>query len=269
MAIPCNLIADADSVLYNRRVKINPLSGEVLEDMCCSRPVFNPTGAVLRGKASRFSSDENLDCGKLCGEDEPEGADEQAQGASDAQRRAARRARKQLFELCACNDLNLFFTLTLDKEKIDRYDYKTVVRRFGQWADNRVRRKGLRYVAVPELHRDGAVHFHGLCNAASCRLVDSGKTDKKSGQKVYNLADWNLGFTTAIYVYGARDAAAHYVAKYVTKQQCGGTIGGRYYLHGGDLQRARCTYYHEDYEAFEGKEIECGEAAAMRIKYAL
>lgn len=267
MAIPCNLIADADSVLYNRRVKINPLSGEVLEDMCCSRPIFNPTGAVLR--RTSFSSDEKLDCGKPCGETgENEGEDE-AQGASDAQRRAARRARKQLFELCACNDFDLFFTLTLNKEVIDRYDYKTVVRRFGQWADNRVRRKGLRYVAVPELHKDGAVHFHGLCNASACSLVDSGETDKKSGQKVYNLADWNLGFTTAIYVYGARDAAAHYVAKYVTKQAQGGTIGGRYYLHGGDLQRARCKYYHEDFDAFEGKEVECGEAAAMRIKYAL
>lgn len=258
---------DADSALYNRRVKINPLSGDVLEDMCCSRPIFNPTGAVLR--KSSFSSDEKLDCGKPCGETgENEGEDE-AQGASDAQRRAARRARKQLFELCACNELDLFFTLTLDKEKIDRYDYKTIVRKFGQWADNRVRRKGLRYVAVPELHKDGAIHFHGLCNSASCRLVDSGKTDKNSGQTVYNIADWRFGFTTAIYVYGARDAAAHYVAKYVTKQAQGGTIGGRYYLHGGDLQRARCKYFHEDYDAYEGKEIECGEAAAMRIKYAL
>lgn len=265
MAIPCNLIADADSVLYNRRVKVNPLTGEVLEDMCCSRPIFNPTGAVLR--KSSFSPDEKLDGGKPCGET-GENEDEQTQGASDAQRRAARRARKQLYELCACNDFDLFFTLTLSKEVIDRYDYKAIVRKFGQWADNRVRRKGLRYVAVPELHKDGAVHFHGLCNASAVRLVDSGKTDKNSGQKVYNLSDWNLGFTTGIFLYGARDAAAHYVAKYVTKQAGGGTIGGRYYLHGGDLQRARCKYYHENYDAFEGKEVECGEGAAMRVKYA-
>lgn len=265
MAIPCNLIMDADAALYNRRVKVNPLTGEVLEDMCCSRPIFNPSGAVLRGKSS-FSPDEKLDGGKLC---EETVENEPTQGASDAQRRAARRARKQLFEVCACNNLDIFFTLTLDKERINRYDYKTIVRRFGQWADNRVRRRGLRYVAVPELHKDGAVHFHGLCNSEACRLVDSGRTDKKSGQKIYHLSDWNFGFTTAIYIYGAPGAAAQYVAKYVTKQASGGTIGGRYYLHGGDLQRARCTYYHEDYDAYEGKEIECGEDAAMRIKYAI
>lgn len=265
MAIPCNLIADADAVLYNRRVKTNPTTGEVIEDMCCSRPIFNPTGAVLR-RPSSFSSGEKLDGGKPCEEtveNEPE------PGASDAQRRAARRARKQLFELCACNDLDIFFTLTLNKELIDRYDYKTIVRRFGQWADNRVRRKGLRYVAVPELHKDGALHFHGLCNSSACCLVDSGRTDKKSGQKIFNLSDWSLGFTSAIYIYGAPGAAAQYVAKYVTKQASGGTIGGRYYLHGGDLQRARCMYFHEDFESFEGKEIECGEGAVMRIKYAI
>lgn len=264
MPIPCNLIMDADAALYNRRVKTNPMTGEVIEDMCCSRPIFNPTGAVLRGPTS-FSPDEKLDGGKPC---EKPVENEPAQGASDAQRRAARRARKQIFELCACNDLDLFFTLTLDKELIDRYDYKGIVRKFGQWADNRVRRKGLRYVAVPELHKDGAVHFHGLCNAAAVRLVDSGRTDKKSGQKIFNLSDWTLGFTTAIYIYGAPGAAAQYVAKYVTKQAQGGTIGGRYYLHGGDLQHARCTYYHEDFDAFEGKEIECGEGAVMRVKYA-
>ena len=265
MAIPCNLIADADAILYNRRVKTNPLTGEVIEDMCCSRPVFNPTGAVLR-KPSSFSPNEKLDCGKLC---EETVENEPAQGASDAQRRAARRARKQLYELCACTDFDFFFTLTLNKEVIDRYDYKAIVRKFGQWADNHVRRHGLRYVAVPELHRDGAIHFHGLCNSEALRLVDSGKTDKNSGQKVYNLPGWRLGFTTGIFLYGARDAAAHYVAKYVTKQASGGTIGGRYYLHGGDVQRARCTYYHEDYDAFEGKEVECGEGAAMRVKYAV
>ena len=49
---------------------------------------------------------------------------------------ALHRARKQVFELCACNELDLFFTLTLNKELIDRYDYKAAVRKFGQWADN-------------------------------------------------------------------------------------------------------------------------------------
>lgn len=242
-----NLIADAEDVLYNRRVKINPLNGEVLEDCCCSKPIFNPTGAVLRGDVCKSERDDG------------DGGD----GSSRV--RGAARARKEVFELCACNVFDLFFTLTLSPEKVDRYDYKEAVKKLGQWLDNRVRRKGLRYVAVPELHRDGAVHFHGLCNAESMRLVDSGHSDK--GHPIYNVSDWPLGFTTAMRLYGEPLRAARYIAKYVTKSADGGTIGGRYYFHGGALDKARCLYYHEDYGIFDGKEILLPDAP-ISFKYA-
>lgn len=223
----------------NRRIKINPLTGDVLEDIVFNRDVFNPEGLVkMDAEQAQYSVTKSK-------RREPD---------EDGVRRAASRARKQVYELCACNDLDLFFTLTLDKELIDRYDYKAAVRKFGQWADNQVRRRGLKYVAVPELHKDGAVHFHGLCNSAAVRLVDSGK--KSKGQTVYNLPGWRLGFTTAIPLYGERNAAAHYVAKYISKQHGtnGGTIGGRYFYHGGDLMHAKCIYEHADFDALEGRE---------------
>jgi hypothetical protein len=277
MGLSLNLIADADEILYNRRVKINPLNGEVLEDVCSSRPIFNPQHAICRRPDRRYdAADFGEQCftegaaGDLCEDaaachrrDEHVGGNQSA--ADEAVKRAAARARKQLFELCACNDFDLFFTLTLDKERIDRYDYKEAVKKLSQWFDNRVRRRGLRYVAVPEYHKDGAIHFHGLCNSEACRLVDSGRKDK--GHAVYNLSDWNLGFTTAIKLYGERNAAAHYVAKYVTKSTACGTIGGRYYFHGGDLQKARCVYYHEDFGEFAGRELTI-DAAGLTFKYA-
>lgn len=269
MALSLNLIADADEVLHNRRIKINPLNGEILEDVCSSRPIFNPTHAVRR---DRTGTSPDAVSGEHQGvsEDLRHDPERDGESAADAERndsvkRAAARARKQLFELCACNDFDLFFTLTLNAEMIDRYDYKEAVRKLQTWLDNRVRRRGLRYVCVPEVHKDGAFHFHGLCNSAACRLVDSGhKTD---GKTIYNLSDWTLGFTTAIYLYGDRNAAAHYVAKYVTKQANGGTLGGRYYFHGGDLQKARCVYTHEDFGEFAGREINI-EAAGLTLKYA-
>lgn len=255
MALTLNLVADPDAVLYNRRVKINPLNGEVIEDVCASRPIFNPSGAVrLEGKAAKGEGTvgEGLE-------------DDSEQLPAVGSSRAALRARKQLFELSVCNDLDMFFTLTLSPEKIDRYDYKEAVRRLSQWLDNRVRRRGLRYVAVPELHKDGAVHFHGLCNSAAMRLVDSGKTDK--GHTIYNVSDWKIGFTTAVRLYGERTAAAHYIAKYVTKSTTCGTIGGRYYFHGGALDKARCVYYHEDWNGFAGKKVDI-ESAGLSFKYA-
>ena len=219
----------------NRRIKINPLTGNVMEDVTFNRDIFNPEGLVAPESERKARK-------TVKGEPNGEGAG-----------RAARRAKKQVYELCACNDFDLFFTLTLDPERIDRYDYKAAVRKFGQWADNQVRRRGLRYVAVPELHKDGAVHFHGLCNASAVRLVESGVAHR--GHAIYNLPGWKLGFTTAMYLYGEPQAAAAYVAKYVTKQQGGGTIGGRYYYHGGDLQHARCVYLHADYAAVDAPEL--------------
>ena len=272
MGVSLNLIADADAVLYNRRVKVNPLNGEVLEDVCASRPIFNPTGAVRLDRERKKhgaveTRDRESDCepGEAAGGADGGDQTDENGGAAAAGSRAASRARKQLFELCACNDLDLFFTLTINPEVIDSYDYAAVIKRFGQWADNRVRRRGLRYVAVPELHKSGRLHLHGLCNSAACRLVDSGKTDK--GHKIYNLSDWDYGFTTAIFLYGERNAAAHYIAKYVTKTTESGKIAGRYFYHGGDLNMARCHYYHADWNAFEGKTFDV-EAAGLTFKYA-
>lgn len=208
-----------------------------------SRPLFRAVDVYARssgGSRRPREAPEGLDVAEAEAASAALGDVWERQG-KEAQRRAAQRARRNLFDLAACNDFDLFFTLTLSPEEIDRYDYKEAVRRLGQWLSNRVRRKGLRYVAVPELHKDGAVHFHGLCNAEAVKLVDSGHKDSH-GRKVYNVSDWSFGFTTAVRLNGSYEAVCHYIAKYITKQQEGGTIGGRYYFHGGELLRPVYRY---------------------------
>lgn len=145
--------------------------------------------------------------------------------------RAMRRARAKVRQLALANEFEWFVTLTLDPAKINRYDPKEVVRKMSQWCDNRVRRKGLKYILVPEHHRDGAIHFHGFFNGA-LEAVDSGLTDK-NGHKVFNLPDWTLGFTRAVRLYGDYHAAVGYTTKYIGKGH--GKIGGRWYYSGGDL----------------------------------
>ena len=99
----------------------------MLEDIVFNRDVFNPEGLVrMDAEQAQYSVAKG----------------ERREPDEDGVRRAASRARKQVFELCACNDLDLFFTLTLNKEWIDRYGYKAAVRKFGQWADNQVRGGG-------------------------------------------------------------------------------------------------------------------------------
>ena len=147
--------------------------------------------------------------------------------------RAMRRARANVRQLALANQFEWFVTLTLSPEKINRYDPVEVVRKMSQWCDNRVRRNGLKYILVPEHHKDGAIHFHGFFNGA-LEAVDSGKTDKV-GHAVYNLPDWTLGFTRAVRLYGDYQAAVGYTCKYIGKGT--GKIGGRWFYSGGALER--------------------------------
>jgi hypothetical protein len=190
----------------------------------------------------------------------------------DNLKRAVRRARSRLRDYARSNpDFFYFVTCTLDKNEIDRYDIGEVTRRLRTWLDNRVRRKGLKYILVPEHHKDGAIHFHGFINRA-LPVVDSGTLTnggrprkprtKKEREKmladgwhiVYNLPDWGYGFTTAIELYGEREKAIGYVCKYIGKEMKRGKrpekIGGRWYYSGGALALPDTTAHMFDFEKF-------------------
>ncbi|MBQ9753064.1 MAG: hypothetical protein IJV81_09620 [Paludibacteraceae bacterium] len=170
--------------------------------------------------------------------------------------RSMRRARAKLRRLALANDFRWFVTLTLDPAKIDRNDGAAVARALGLWADNMVRRKGLKYILVPELHRKGGIHFHGFFNDA-VRVTDSGHKDT-GGHPIYNLPEWTLGFTTAIELYGDYPSAVGYVTKYIGKQEL--RPMGRWYYSGGALNEPSKTYADLDREEllvdFAGETVE-------------
>lgn len=175
---------------------------------------------------------------------------ERAETRSDS----ARRAKTAIFDISALNDWDFFVTLTLDAEKVDRFEAKQVLKPFSKWLQNMVQRRSLRYLIVPEHHADGAIHFHGLVKG-ELRMVDSGTmrfpgrkkpikiaTAKKlklniaEGQTVYNIEDYKLGFSSAIPTFGERENLAKYMTKYITKDLC--KIFGSFYFAGGrDLVR--------------------------------
>lgn len=224
-------------VMTDGRVLINPRTGEIVEAVLASRRIF---------KADKYA--------------EPKGVTQKSKSKNvenSVDGRGAARAKRRVFELAACNDFSLFFTLTLNPEKIDRYDYKAAVKRFGVWASNRVQRHGLRYVAVPELHQDGAIHFHGLCAGDDSFLSES--PVKWKGKQVYNL-DWDIGYSTAVKLTGDTLRAARYVAKYVTKQTGGGTIGGRYFFHGGPLVGFHVQHFQGAGAPLTGHRVEVPDA---------
>ena len=172
-------------ITHNAKVKLYPDGTAKL--IVASSPIFRAAGweptATQRSNA-----------GERCGQ-----PDERARTDS------VRRSRQKVFDLAALNEWELFVTLTLDKERIDRYDPSAVAGRVKKWLDNGVQRHGWRYLLIPELHRDGAVHMHGLFSGG-LRLVDSGHKTAR-GQTIYNLPQWRYGFTTAMEVYGRGLAA--------------------------------------------------------------
>lgn len=185
-------------------------------------------------------------------------AGKKAEGAD--MERSMRRARAKLRRLAMANDFEYFVTLTLDQTRIDRYDPKVITKALNQWTDNMVRRHGLRYVIVPELHKDGAFHFHGFFAGKGLKVVDSGHVDD-CGQTVYNLPQWRYGFSTAIRLRGEYAAAVGYVCKYIGKQG-GERPLGRWYYSGGPLKEPEKEYLEIDYAAWAAAEISMGPLPA-------
>lgn len=166
----------------------------------------------------------------------------------DDMERSMRRARAKLRRLALANDFTYFVTLTLDPERIDRYDGAAITKALSRWCDNMVRRHGLRYILVPERHKDGAFHFHGFFAGDGLKAVDSGKLI--GGRKAYNLPQWTLGFTTAQPLYGEYAAAVAYCCKYIGKQE-GQRPLGRWYYSGGALKEPAKIYADLDYRAVD------------------
>lgn len=241
---------------YNTRIKlIENENGQLvpIQVMVCNRQIFAPgfeirTDTENKNKRSR----------------------EKEQPSETRTDKAQKRAAAKLRDYIVCNpDMHIFFTLTFSAEKVNRDNYKATQNVVNRWFDNRVRRHGLKYVAVAEYHKDGkSVHYHGLCND-SCKLSDSGtvrvighkkpikvatanryKIKDEDRQTVYNISDWNYGFSTALRCTGSILAVAHYIGKYITKQG-DNRVGGRYYYHSNNLKTPRYDYKNMDYDTFD------------------
>lgn len=269
------LLLRKEEICYNTRTKfyISDTGEEIpYETMVCSRPVFGD-GFEL----SEFSKDveyrlEYLSANEELFGDSPSscrGFIPDKKTPAELLDQSRRRARRRIFDYCICNSFDLFVTLTLSGSCIDRSDYSAVIKKLNSFLGNRVKRKGLRYIGVPEYHKNGGLHFHFVTNSSPFTLVDSGcvavdgvkkpmkisTADRKgipieNRHTVYNIADWKLGFSTAIFTYGERGSLAHYLSKELCKDVqkslvASGSIdkiGGRWYYHSNNLRKPVCRY---------------------------
>lgn len=94
-------------------------------------------------------------------------SDGEAVGRSENWEKAAcnyRRAKNAIMEIALCNTWEHFVTLTLSPEKYDRYDLHKWQKALSVWIGNFNRKYGckVKYLLIPEHHKDGAWHMHGL-----------------------------------------------------------------------------------------------------------
>lgn len=234
-------------VLYNSRVKIYP--NDILKYTVFNKLIFNPDKAELINKINKRDD--------YTKSDNPVTRDD-----------SLKRSKDKIFDISFINgDLwQYFITLTLDKSKIDRYDKKEINKKLKTWLNNMVKRYDFNYIIIPEYHKDGAIHFHGLCSGNNLKLTYV-KTDNKC-RKVYNLNNWNLGFSTAIELDNNRTAVSAYITKYITKDTTK-ILGNVYYAGGHNIKRyCEAVYQNIDYSEFKGQETKIPNTG-IKVKYSI
>ena len=124
------------------------------------------------------------------------------------------RARAMVFEYALCNDFQYFVTLTLDKNMHDRYDLKGYIKRLGQFIRNYRRNYGadIQYLLIPERHKDGAWHMHGLFMG----IPEEHLSVNKNGYLDWQAYSKRFGYISIDKIKN-KEAVSKYITKYVTK----------------------------------------------------
>lgn len=138
--------------------------------------------------------------------------------------RSIRRTRKRIKDYVIANDFDLFVTFTFAS---DRHNEKRSRKRLSTWLRNQRTRNGrFLYLAVPEYHKDGALHFHVLIGGYKGKLERAINPRNGSpikdvrGNPVYTFPSYTLGFNNVKIIDSSegKTKTAHYIQKYITKE---------------------------------------------------
>ena len=168
----------------------------------------------------------------------------------------------EVYSLARSNRWDWFFTMTFSPEKVNRYDFEECSKKLTLWLNNMRKRYApdMVYLVVPERHKDGAFHFHGLfANIGDMPLIDSGKKDEQE-RIIYNIGSYHLGFTTVTAV-GDSSRASSYLSKYISKDLCSVTFGKKRYWCSRNINRAKESTFVVEGDYFDRLKM-FGEYAA-------
>lgn len=166
------------------------------------------------------------------------------------------RTRENLYKYSRQVDWEWFITLTFDDVKVDRYDFSACMKKANKWFQNQHDRyaNDLKYLFVPEQHKDGAWHIHGvIADTGEMKFSDSGRvaigkkayiktTENSKYPTIYNLSGWRFGWSTATAVRDKHKVAT-YIVKYMTKELCMVTTGKKRYYRSRNIPEPKESGY--------------------------
>lgn len=138
------------------------------------------------------------------------------------------RTRKRIRMLSlSTDDWEYFATFTFNMLEVgNRYDYDNVCQYMQIYLKRlRLRFPDVKYILVPEMHEDGAFHFHGLFSHMD--LTYAGRYHKDI---VYHDNLFEFGWTDVTKVKD-QTSVSHYITKYITKDFCSVSFGKKRYWH--------------------------------------
>ena len=153
------------------------------------------------------------------------------------------RAKSKVFEYAYCNHWDYFITLTISPEKYDRYDLKTYIKDLGKFINNynTVHHSKISYVLIPEQHKDGAWHMHGLTSGILPKHLET----NKNGYLDFAMYAKKFGFCSLSPIKN-HEAVCKYITKYVTKELFSRSYGERCYYCSKGLKTSELLFRFEN-----------------------
>ncbi|MFQ7888315.1 hypothetical protein ACIMN5_25235, partial [Escherichia coli] len=140
--------------------------------------------------------------------------DEKAIRLEESRKQNLYKTKSKLRDYARNNHFDKFWTLTFDPKNFGSSDnlrfeemqkfLKRMTRKYGKF----------NYLAVPERHKSGAIHWHMMTGYFEPKLIDSGKRYKE--KTIFNCPEWEFGFTNVQNV-RSKKKISNYVSKYITK----------------------------------------------------
>ncbi|MCP1640398.1 hypothetical protein J2T50_002137 [Streptococcus gallinaceus] len=133
------------------------------------------------------------------------------------------RIKRKIKHYCLSNKFDLFWTLTFNDEEVNALDYVEARKVLQAWLKYQREKYGkFDYIFVPELHKSGRIHFHGLTKNLTPPLFEAinPKTKRKirkNGKQIYNAENWKKGFSTVSKIHDNAKTSS-YITKYITKE---------------------------------------------------